>query len=87
MEMGKISSEKHEYYNGTIVFMAVASEAHNRIVGNIIGELYVAIKGRGCTTYPSDMGVCTPYSQASFTPILLSFVAILLMTTPMVSTP
>ena len=46
---------KSEYYAGEIFAMAGASRWHNLIVANVIGELRSQLKGRPCTTYPSDM--------------------------------
>ncbi len=37
--------------------MAGASEAHNLIVTNVVGELRSRLRGRPCRTYPSDMKV------------------------------
>ena len=37
--------------------MAEASRWHDLIVANVIGELRLQLKGRPCTTYPSDMRV------------------------------
>jgi Uma2 family endonuclease len=48
---------KSEYYAGEIFAMAGASRWHNLIVANVIGELRAQLKGRPCTTYPSDMRV------------------------------
>ena len=48
---------KSEYYAGEIFAMAGASRWHNLIVTNVIGELRSQLKGRPCTTYPSDMRV------------------------------
>ena len=48
---------KSEYYAGEIFAMAGASRWHNLIVANVIGELSLQLKGRPCTTYPSDMRV------------------------------
>jgi len=48
---------KSEYYAGEICAMAGASRWHNLIVANVIGELRSQLKGRPCTTYPSDMRV------------------------------
>jgi Uma2 family endonuclease len=48
---------KSEYYAGEIFAMAGASRWHNLIVANVIGELRSQLKGRPCTTYPSDMRV------------------------------
>ena len=46
---------KSEYYAGEIFAMAGASRWHNLIVANVIRELSLQLKGRPCTTYPSDM--------------------------------
>ena len=46
---------KSEYYAGEIFAMAGASRWHNLIVANVVGELRSQLKGRPCTTYPSDM--------------------------------
>jgi Uma2 family endonuclease len=51
------ASYKSEYYAGAIFAMAGASRWHNLIVANVIGELRSQLKGRPCTTYPSDMRV------------------------------
>ena len=48
---------KSEYCAGEIFAMAGASRWHNLIVANVIGELRSQLKGRPCTTYPSDMRV------------------------------
>jgi Uma2 family endonuclease len=48
---------KSEYYAGEIFAMAGASRWHNLIVANVVGELRSQLKGRPCTTYPSDMRI------------------------------
>jgi Uma2 family endonuclease len=48
---------KSEYYAGDIFALAGASRWHNLIVANVVGELRSQLKGRPCTTYPSDMRV------------------------------
>jgi Uma2 family endonuclease len=48
---------KNEYYAGEIFAMAGASRWHNLIVTNVLRELSTQLKGRPCTTYPSDMRV------------------------------
>jgi len=48
---------KSEYYAGEIFAMAGASRWHNLIVTNVVRELSLQLKGRPCTTYPSDMRV------------------------------
>lgn len=49
-----LSETKNEYHNGKIVAMAGAQEIHNRIVGNLMGELYACLKAKNCQVYPSD---------------------------------
>jgi Uma2 family endonuclease len=49
--------EKHEYLDGEVFAMGGASEAHNVIVGNVLGELRQQLKGKPCRVYPSDLRV------------------------------
>jgi Uma2 family endonuclease len=46
-----------EFIDGEVFAMAGASEAHNLIVANVIGELGNQFKGRPCLVYPSNMKV------------------------------
>ena len=48
---------KSESCAGEIFAMAGASRWHNLIVTNVLRELSLQLKGRPCTTYPSDMRV------------------------------
>lgn len=48
---------KSEYCAGDIFAMAGASHWHNVIVANVVREISLQLKGRPCTTYPSDMRV------------------------------
>jgi Uma2 family endonuclease len=48
---------KSEYIDGYIVAMVGASEPHNLIVTNVVGELRSQLKGRDCRVYSSDMRV------------------------------
>lgn len=48
---------KSEYYAGDIFAMAGASRWHNLIVANVVREISLQLKGRPCTTYPSDLRV------------------------------
>jgi Uma2 family endonuclease len=48
---------KHEYYQGEIFAMAGASRAHNQIVRNVFGELYIQLKGKDCTPFSSETRV------------------------------
>lgn len=73
LAMERSSPQKHEYCNGEIFAMAGASEAHNLIVTNVVGELRSALRSRPCKVYPSDMRVKIPatglytYADASVT--------------------
>ena len=51
------SDVKHEYVHGRLYAMAGASDAHNRIVMNLSGQLYAAALKANCTNYASDMKV------------------------------
>ncbi len=55
LEQEAQEATKHEYHNGEILSMAGATEEHNLIVSNIVGELYICLKGKKCKIYPSDL--------------------------------
>jgi Uma2 family endonuclease len=48
---------KHEYYQGEIFAMAGASRAHNQIVRNLLGELFIKLKGEDCEPFTSQTRV------------------------------
>ena len=48
---------RHEFVDGEVFDMVGASENHNIIVSNLVGELRAQMKGRPCLTYSSDMKV------------------------------
>ena len=53
---GELTSEvRHEYLDGHVYAMAGASRNHNRIVGNILGELRERLRGKSCEPYGSDL--------------------------------
>lgn len=60
LEEERKAFEKHQYFDGDIVAMSGASIPHNRIVGNIIGELSSFLKGKHCDVFPSDLRVSVP---------------------------
>jgi Uma2 family endonuclease len=52
--------QKSEYHAGEVVAMAGAQTAHNRIVANVQGELYICLKNGACVLFPSDMLLSLP---------------------------
>ena len=53
---GELLSEvRHEYIGGCVYAMAGASDDHNRIGGNIFGELRERLRGKRCEPFGSDM--------------------------------
>lgn len=46
--------EKYFFYEGKIVFMGYFLDEYGMIVGNIIGELYLLLKGIDYCKYFSD---------------------------------
>ena len=60
LEMEKDSVEKHGYYKGEIFAMAGAGNRHNIIFSNIFGNLFIALKGKNCRPYGSDMRIHIP---------------------------
>jgi len=58
---GERASEiRHEYLDGRVYAMAGASDDHNRIAGNIHGELRERLRGTRCEPFINDMKVKIP---------------------------
>jgi len=53
MEMA--SQERHEYVDGAIFAMTVASRAHNQIAGNLYSFFHAQVKNTRCRVYMSDV--------------------------------
>jgi len=49
--------QKHEYIDGQVYAMSGASANHNRLAGNLYGELRQHLKGQPCQAYTADMKV------------------------------
>ena len=60
LELEREAEYKSEYYQGEIFAMAGASPNHNRILANLSGEIYIALKGRSCQNFSSDMRLHIP---------------------------
>jgi Uma2 family endonuclease len=60
LEGERVSEIRHEYVNGRVYAMAGASDDHNRITGNLFGELHAAFRGKRCEAFINDMKVKVP---------------------------
>lgn len=65
------SSTKHEYFDGSIVAMAGATDAHVTIALNLATELRSHLRNSGCRVYISDMKVRIDDHNRFFYPDLL----------------
>ncbi|MFZ2171994.1 MAG: Uma2 family endonuclease [Methylococcaceae bacterium] len=52
-----ISEVKHEYFDGSLYAMGGASKNHERIAGNVFGELRSYLKNTPCEPFSSDINV------------------------------
>ena len=52
-----ISETKHKYLDGRVYVIAVASRNHERMVGNVFGEIRNWLKNSPCEPFASDMKV------------------------------
>lgn len=57
LELERTSGEKHEYLRGEVWAMAGGTVAHARITMNLGIALGVALRGRPCTVFSSDLRV------------------------------
>ncbi len=66
---GELLSEvRHEYVGGVVYAMAGASDDHNRIAGNIFGELRERLRGKRCEPFGSDMKFKIPRYDSFYYP-------------------
>lgn len=56
----KESIQKHEYYKGEIFAMAGAGSRHNVIFKNVYLAVGIALKGKKCQPYGSDLRIHIP---------------------------
>ncbi len=49
-----MSNIKHEYLGGYVYAMAESRNSHNLIGTNVIGTLYLRLKGKKCRSFNSD---------------------------------
>lgn len=62
----RIAEQKHEYLAGVIYAMAGTSIDHDRIAGNILGELRNQLRGRKCEPLSSEVKVRIRTNEAEF---------------------
>lgn len=69
LDWEKASEEKHEYYQGEIFLMSGHGEAlamsgashrHNKVFSNLFVGLGIALKGKPCVPYGSDLRIYIP---------------------------
>jgi Uma2 family endonuclease len=60
LEGEKWAQIRHEYVDGRVFAMAGTSVDHNRIAGNIFGELLVRLRGSRCEPFMNDVKVRIP---------------------------
>jgi Uma2 family endonuclease len=60
LEGERASEIRHEYVDGRVYAMAGASDDHNRIVLNLARELSLALRGKPCEPFATDMKVKIP---------------------------
>lgn len=65
LEGERLSDVRHEYVAGYVYAMAGASDEHNRIAGNIFGELRERLRGKPCEAFINDMKLKIPPKLAS----------------------
>lgn len=68
LRLEEAADTKHEYVGGNIVAMAGASDEHNDIGSNLIREVGIQIKGKGCKIRSSDARVTTLAGKNYFYP-------------------
>jgi len=68
IEGEKLSEIRHEYVGGYVYAMAGASDEHNRIGVNLLGELRERLRGKRCEPFGADMKLKLPGSTAFYYP-------------------
>ncbi|MFT4152575.1 Uma2 family endonuclease [Parafilimonas sp.] len=59
---------KHEYVDGEVLAMSGASINHNKIVTNIVGNLWPYLKDKSCDIFASDLRVSVKWKDSFFYP-------------------
>jgi Uma2 family endonuclease len=62
------ATDKHEYHDGEILAMSGGSVEHSRILKNTIASLTMALRGRPCENFESNLRVRVPATRHYFYP-------------------
>jgi Uma2 family endonuclease len=65
------SETKHEFFVGDLFAIAGATEPHNLVAGNLLGELRNALRRGPCRVYPSDMRVVMPTGLRAYPDVVV----------------
>lgn len=68
LEMEYHSEQRHYFYKGMVAPMGYASDNHELIVANLIGELHPLTKGTSFRIYPSNRMLFVPHCQLNYYP-------------------
>lgn len=71
LEGEKASPVKHEYVDGRVFALAGASDAHNRVAGNVFAQLWDTAARKGCRIYMSDMKLRTLGSRFYYPDVMV----------------
>ena len=55
LELDRAADFRSEYYDGQMYAMSGGSPTHGRIIGNLTGELHIALKNGPCDVIPNDL--------------------------------
>lgn len=58
--MEKAAERKHEFFKGQIFAMSGASNRHNKIFSNLFIGIGIALRGKSCQPYGSDLRIHIP---------------------------
>jgi len=68
LDLEATSAVRHEYIRGCVFAMVGASDAHNKIAGNIFSLFHACLKGTKCSVYISDMKVKVEAANSFYYP-------------------
>jgi len=71
LEWEKGNETKHEYFNGEVLALAGAKDAHVTVSGNLLALLHGHLRGGPCRIYMADMKVSVERANAFFYPDIL----------------